>query len=51
MSRPAFCVFFFGLGAMAMVIYGYFIASDFSSMSDKLKCSLISILDEVVYGA
>lgn len=34
-----------------MIVYGYLIAADFANMSDILKCSVISILDEVVYGA
>lgn len=51
LGRPALCVFVFGLIAIGMIVYGYFIAADFANMSSKLKCSVISIMDEVVYGA
>jgi hypothetical protein len=51
LGRPASCIFVFGLTAIGTIIYGYIVASDFSGMNSVFKCSVIAVLDEVVYGA
>lgn len=51
LGRPATCIFVFGLTAIGTIVYGYIVASDFSNMNSVLKCAIVAVLDEIIYGA
>lgn len=51
LGRPAACIFLFGLAAIGAIVYGFLSMGDFSDMTSKLECSIISVLDEVTSGA